>query len=470
MIPIPIEEVTLSGLNKILVYGYFAIALLIVVYLIYKSKVEYRFEVGAISFFLLTGEYNELLTFSLPGLAFFEIQPERFVLLVFAFFLMRRFLFPGPKKLNDKVHKADWVHPWFIVALYVYISLVVISLFVHVNDMGLSEAIVKSLKPLNVLIVSYSLYLISSEKVIAIIGKVIIITAVFSSIICLIQTGVDTMFMRVGELRKAFGDVMRATGIFRTERINAYFLIIALAWTLITVDNVRLKYMLAALFSAGVACSFHRMSWLVLTLVLAIYFIRIQKVAAARLIFAGLTALILALSVYTFFFQDIMNSSLVQERLTDSVDGRKGYYAMVLDNIGKEPVFGFGGKENKVYYQGMLEVTGQFNRATGEDGGIHSGYFSTLFYYGLPALICYISFVLLAILYFGKLINYNIFFAIPFLIAVVYGVGNLTNTLLFSGIGVFYAIHIGLGLGARHMRGFIYGEAKAFKISFRDRL
>ncbi|MCB0599346.1 MAG: hypothetical protein KDD28_35070, partial [Phaeodactylibacter sp.] len=101
--------------------------------------------------------------------------------------------------------------------------------------------------------------------------------------ICLIQTGVDTMFMRVGEQRTAFGDVLRATGLFRTERINAYFLIISMAWTLITLENNRLKYLLAGLFAAAVICTFHRMSWLVMSFVLFIYFVKIQKVSAARL-------------------------------------------------------------------------------------------------------------------------------------------------------------------------------------------
>ena len=459
----------LDGLDLALINAYFVAAFFIAVYFVRQSQVENKFELLVISYFLLTGEYNDLLTFSIPGISFFEIQPERFLLLVFGFFLFRNFAFPGSIK-QTKIRSSPWVQPLFIVALVLAIGSVIVSLFVHVNDLSLSEAIVKSLKPVNILVIVYSFYLLSSEKMIATIGKVIIVTAVVTSVICVIQTVADTMFMRVGEQRSAFGDVLRATGIFKTERINAYFLILAMAWTLITLQNVRLKYMLSMLFAVAVIFTFHRMSWLVMTLVLFIYFVKIQQVSPTRLIFAGLIGLTLVLSVYTFFFQDIMQSSLVQERLTDSVDGRKGYYTMVIDNIGHQPVFGYGGKNNEVYYQAMLQVTRQLNRATGADGGIHSGYFSTLFYYGVPALVFYILFVVLAILYFYRLTTYNIFFAIPFLLAVIYAVGNLTNTLLYSGIGVFYAMHLGLGLGARYQRGFIYGEIKDFKISFRKTL
>lgn len=459
----------MDGLDIALINAYFVVALFIALYFTFKSQVEHKFELLVISFFLLTGEYASMLNFSIPGLSFFEIQPERFLLLTFGFFILRSMAFPGSVK-QTKIRTSPWVQPLFLVALVVAIVAVVMALFVHVNSIGLSEAVVQSLKPLNVLILVYSFYLLSNERMIATIGKVMIVAATVSSIICLIQTGGDTMFMRIGEQREAFGEVLRATGIFRSERINAYFIIMAMAWTLITLKNTRLKYMLTALMVAAVICTFHRMSWLVMSMVMFIYFVKIQRVGADRLVFAGLIGLTLILSVYTFYFQDIMQSSLVQERLTDTVDGRKGYYDMVIGHIGNQPFFGYGGKNNEVYYQSMLQITGQFNRASGQDGGIHSGYFSTLFYYGVPALLFYLLFVILSILYFYRLTRYNIFFAIPFLVAVVYALGNLTNTLLYSDIGILYAMHMGMGIGARYQRGFIYGEIKDFKISFRQML
>lgn len=463
------ELLKMDGLDLALIDAYFVVALLIALYFMYKSQAENKFELLVISFFLLTGEYATMLTFSIPGLSFFEIQPERFLLLTFGFFIFRSLAFPGSVK-QTKIRTSPWIQPLFLVALILAVATVVGALFVNVHSVGLSEAIVQSLKPLNVLILVYSFYLLSNEKTIATIGRVMIVAAAVSSIICLIQTGVDTMFMRIGEQRGAFGDVLRATGIFKSERINAYFLIMAMAWALITLQNNRLKFLLTALFAAGVVCTFHRMSWLVMSMVLFIYFLKIQKIGADRLVFAGLIGLTLVLSIYTFYFQDIMQSSLVQERLTDHVDGRKGYYDMVIENIGYQPVFGYGGKNNEVYYQSMLQITGQFNRATGQDGGIHSGYFSTLFYYGVPALVFYVLFVALSILYFYRLTQYNIFFAIPFLVAVIYALGNLTNTLLYSDIGILYALHMGMGMGARYQRGFIYGEIKDFKISFKKML
>jgi hypothetical protein len=142
--------------------------------------------------------------------------------------------------------------------------------------------------------------------------------------------------------------------------------------------------------------------------------------------------------------------------MTQHVDGRKGYYTMVFENIADKPIFGFGGKNNDVYYQAMIRITGELNRATGTTGGIHSGYFSTLFYFGIPACFFFSTFILLSIFYFGYLTRYHLFFAIPFVMAIIYCVGSFTNTFLFDRfLAILFAIHIGIGMGARHMKEFI---------------
>ena len=170
--------------------------------------------------------------------------------------------------------------------------------------------------------------------------------------------------------------------------------------------------------------------------------------AIEKLVLIGLSSLAILLSISIFYYQDIMNSSLVKERLTNSVEGRKGYYTMVLDNIGEKPLFGYGGLKNEVYYVNLLRITGKRERATGEEGDLHSGYFSALFLYGIPAFICFTLFVVLSVFYYSRSFKYNLYFVIPFLVSIIYMIGNLTNTFLFlKYISVLYAIHIGIGLG-----------------------
>ncbi|MEM6966788.1 MAG: hypothetical protein AAF573_18635, partial [Bacteroidota bacterium] len=107
------------------------------------------------------------------------------------------------------------------------------------------------------------------------------------------------------------------------------------------------------------------------------------------------------------------------------------------------------------YYYSMLRITLNRKRATGEEGDIHSGYYSTLFFYGLPGFVLFVTFVLLTLAYFARLTTHHLFFVIPFIIALLYTVGNLTNTLLFPKyLSVLFAIHIGIGMAARHMEEF----------------
>lgn len=147
-----------------------------------------------------------------------------------------------------------------------------------------------------------------------------------------------------------------------------------------------------------------------------------------------------------------MNSSLVQERLTDNVDRRQGYYSMVLNNIGNKPFFGYGDLKNEVYYTNIMKITGSRSRATAESGDLHSGYFSAMYLYGIPAFISFVLFVVLSVWYYARTYNTHPYFVIPFLVSIIYMMGNLTNTFLFlKYLAILYAIHIGIGMGIHQM-------------------
>ena len=240
---------------------------------------------------------------------------------------------------------------------------------------------------------------------------------------------------------------------FSTEYYNSYYLIIAITWTLVKNMKNYQKIALVCLFSLGVLSSFQRMSWIILILVLLTYLVFIKKVAIEKLVLAGLSSLAIVLSIYIFYHNEITNSSMVKERLSDSVDGRKGYYAMVLDNIGKKPIFGYGDLKNEVYYVNMLRITSSRERATAEEGDLHSGYFSALFLYGVPGVVTFISFVLLSVFYYAKSYKDDLYFVVPFLISILFMLGNLTNTFLFlKYITYLYAIHIGIGMGINQIK------------------
>ena len=174
----------------------------------------------------------------------------------------------------------------------------------------------------------------------------------------------------------------------------------------------------------------------------------INKVAIEKLALVALFGLATVLSISILYYREIANSSVVKERLTDSTGGRKGYYTMVIDHMGDNPLFGFGGLKNEVYYTNLLRITGDRDRATATTGSLHSGYFSVIFEYGIPAFFCFTLFVILSVLYYSSRLKENSYFVVPFLVGIIFMIGNLTNTFLFlSYISLLYAIHIGMGMG-----------------------
>lgn len=421
-------------------FVYFVFAAGLALYLVVKSDSKYKIELFFISFYLITGNINDLLEISIPGVGFFKIPPERFMYLMLSILLIRRKFF---SRKETPTYERDRI-PWFVVALYAYVILQTIAIFVNVFPSEFKSII----DTVAFLIIIYAFRYMEDRPSYNLIGKSIIIGAIITSVVGVIQFSVDPYFLRMGDARGAFGNVLRSNGIFSTEYFHSYYVIIAIVWVLTTIKKGALKFALIALFSMGVITSFMRMSWIILFLVIVSYLIFIQKVAIEKLVLIGLSSLTLMLSVSIFYYRDIMNSTLVKERLSDSVDGRKGYYTMVIDNIGKKPVFGYGNLKNEVYYENLLRITRDRERATAETGDLHSGYFSILFLYGIPAFVCFSLFIILSVIYYSRSYKQNLYFIIPFLVSIIYMVGNLTNNFIFlKYISVLYAIHIGIGMG-----------------------
>ncbi len=428
---------------------YFAVAALIAFFLTYRSKTKYKIELYFISFYLLTGNINELLTIKIPGISFFEIQPTRFIYLMLGFFILRKTFFSN----EVRTYNANKKTPLFLIALYAFVGMLIISVIANIGHMGFAEGIKVVLDAVAFLILVIALRLMKDMPSYQLIGKSIIVGAVITSCVSFFQVFVDPYFLRIGDARLAFGTLLRPNGLFDAEYSNSYFLIIAIAWTLITVKRNSLKIFLVCLFSLAVVSTFMRMSWIILILVFITYFIFVEKVAIEKLLLAAFTGLVILLTTSIFYYQDFMKSSFVQERLTESVDGRKGYYAIVYDNIGKKPLVGYGDINHEVYYVNMLRITNSRERADGKTGGFHSTYFSVLFFYGFPAFICFTLFVILTVVYFARAYKSNLYLVMPFLVGILYLVGNLTNTFLFlSYLSVLYAIHIGIGMGIKNIK------------------
>ncbi len=441
-----------GSVGKEFMYMYFAIALGIALYWIFTSQVKHKIELLVLCFFLMTNNINEFLTFKIPGLGFFEIKPERALFLVFSFLLVRNWSF-----FKDREKSNITTMPWFIVTVILFVIFKTISQAYHFEQLGGPLKIpINFLESLNIIVLIYAVQIIVSKESINIIGKCIIFAGIFTVLVGIIQVAHDPFFMRIGDLRRAYGSVMRANGIFTSENYNSCFMILSVAWVLYTIPKGLFRLILLGLLSLGVFLTFHRMSYLILAFVFAVYFLTIEKIRIDRLILMGLMGICTILVITILFNREIMNSKVVQERLAEDQGGRLGYYIMVGDYIGQKPVLGFGGKNNPVYFESMLRITRESNRATGTTGGIHNSYLSIMFYFGIPAFIFYTAFVLSSILYFAKLSTYHIFFSIPLVLGLFYAIGGMTNSYLFHRFpAILYAIHLGLGMGAKYLESFI---------------
>ncbi|CAM4170018.1 O-antigen ligase family protein [Zobellia roscoffensis] len=426
-------------------YLYIAIAAIVALVIVLRSESKYKLEMFFLSLYLLTGSLNVLLNFKIPGISFFEMQPIRVVYLLLLLRIIRNRLFSKTKtSLSDTVKI-----PWFVFALIGYILFLTISVLYTQVEKGY----VTIIDSVAFIILIYGVRELKDQASYDLIGKSIVIGAIVSSVVSIIQITIDPYFLRIGDDRAAFGSLIRSNGIFNTEYFNSYYLIIAISWVLATTKRNSLKLVLVTLFALGVITSFQRMSWVILFLVLVSYLVYIQKISFEKLFFGVFLGLSFILFVSVFYYQDIMKSSLVKERLTDSVDGRQGYYSFVLNSIGDKPVLGFGDLHNEVYYENLLRITGHRERATAEEGDLHSGYFMAMFQYGIPAFICFLTFVILALLYYASLVKQGIYFMVPFMVSILFLIGNLTNTFLFlKYLAILFAIHIGIGMGIKQIQ------------------
>lgn len=422
-----------------------------------RSRTAYRFELMVVAYFLFTGDYSDLLTFKIPGLSFFAIQPERFVFFTCLFLWIRKFLSGSFRRTPGESPQL----PLFLIVLVLFSLSGILSQATHFSKIGISEVLVQTVYFSNFVLVLLTMRFVVDTPFIEVIGRTVIITSVLAAIICLIQLGVDHSFMRVGDFRQAFGSVLRSNGIFSSEYTNSYFLIIAIYWTLYLLKNYRFKWLLVGLFIAGIFTSFHRMSWLILTLTLVFYFLWMERSSIEQALLVGLSGIAVLLIIFAFSYREIANSSIVKDRLNDSIEGREGYWSMVANNIGDKPFFGFGDKNNDVYYRNMLRITRDRDRATGYTGDIHNGYLQSMFILGIPSFLLFAGFIISSIVYFWKLLRYHPFFTIPFLFCVLYGIANFTNNFSFDKpLAFIFAIQLGIGLGARHLEEYYPFDAR----------
>lgn len=425
---------------------YVVVTFLITAHLTLKSNSSNKYITFIIAYWILAGSVLNTSYFiidiqSLP----FDFQPDRIIFILFSIYLFFTYISEhNSERFNTENLK-------FEKYLYIYIFLSITVDIIHtIGVLSLKDVILNATKIFTFLVIYLVLKRTADREMLKVAGKALLIVCTISSLIGIYQFLIDPFFFRIGSERIAFAGYLRSNGIFGSELSQSYFLIPGIVVTLFTIRNNLLKYGLIALFSLSIIFTFHRMSWIITILTLALYLIKVKKKNAWQIIAVGVylvVALTYFSSVFSLNLTNISRSDLVQERLLEkTMSDRITYYTMVLKKIPQSWLIGFGSRKSKVYYSGMLEVEPSY--ASGERGGIHNGYLAIMFYRGIPVMILYTFFLILAFYNFWTLAKFkHIFYFIPSFELVKYILLNITNSVdLYNDLGLLFAIFLGTGV------------------------
>lgn len=418
------------------------------VYLTKKSNSSHKYITFIISYWILAHsvlntEYFIIDIESLP----FDFQPNRIILIVFLCYLALIFI------QNSKYKKDEIIILKFEIYLYFYILSSLFISYIHErNIITLKDFIVVNTSVLTFLAIYLVLKRTSDKGMIKAICKAFLILCSVSSVIGICQFIFNPQFFKVGSYRRAYFIYMRSSGLFRAEYIQSYFLISGIILTLFVVRSKKLKYFLVSLFSAAIIFTFHRMSWITAIILITLYFFKFKKKEMWKMVSVGALSGIL---IFWFLFvsfpeiNKLKNSALFQDRLlSDTMTSRIKMYEMVLKNIPKNWLLGFGGRESDMYYYGMLSAGAGERFAKGEAGGIHNGFLEVMFFRGIIVFILYCMFFIFIFDYFWFLARTKLFiFYIPLFEVLKFILANMTNSFtLASNLGLLLAISLGISV------------------------
>ena len=435
-------------MNQIYFTIYVIATFLIAVYLTTKSNSSHKYIAFIISYWILAHsilgtKYFIIDIKSLP----FDLQPNRIILILFLCYLVLIFI-QNSKNKKDKVIILK-----FEKYLYLYILSSLFISYIHARHIiSLKDFIVINTSILTFLAIYLVLKRTSDKGMIKVICKAFLILCSISSVIGICQFIFNPQFFRVGSYRAAYSIYLRSNGVFHAEYIQSYYLISGIILTLFVIRSKKLKYLLVCLFFIAITFTFHRMSWITAIILITLYLFKFRKKEMGKIVSVGALSGILIFSFLFIFFPEInklKNSTLFQDRLlSDTMTIRINMYDMILKNISKSWLIGFGGRKSDMYYYGMLAARTGERFARGERGGIHNGFLEEIFFRGIIVFILYCMFFIFVFDYFWLLARTKIFiFYIALFETLKFILANMTNSFtLASNLGLLLAIFLGISV------------------------
>lgn len=291
-----------------------------------------------------------------------------------------------------------------------------------------------------------------NEELMDAIFNVIVITAVISTFIGIMQLFVDQQFMRVGVGRIAFKNVLRSSGLFQADYTQVYFCLIAWIIAVMRMQKGRIRSFVLYFTPLGMFLTFHRMGALIFLGVMIFYMVKYRELKGRVILglgfLAGIFLFYLLVGQSTLFSASGFFSGGIQERMSDdTISGRFAIYYVVLQRIPDFFWLGIGTKFSNIYYMDMF-TSGQTYAVGGEIGGVHNLYLNLAYLYGVPASIFMFTFILTVIVSLLRRIELDKLVFIPFAVTCVYFFGNFSNWFYPDAeFSIAVAIVLGLGVG-----------------------
>jgi len=427
---------------------YAIITLFIAIYLATKIDSSHKYITFILGYWILAHSVlsSECFIIDIKKLPF-DLQPNRILLILFVCYLFLIFIKKSTQG-RDKIIVLRYEQ-----YLYLYILFSIILTYFHSRKIvTLKDFIVENTSILTFVVIYLVLKIVADKGMIKALCKAFLILCSASSIIGIIQFLFNPKFFRIGAYRGAFSTYIRSNGLFHAEYMQSYFLISGIILTLFIVRPKIFRYFFVSLFGVAIFFTFHRMSWITGFILIALYIFRFRKNDIWKMITVGVITggiIFLVLFFNPFDINKVKNSALFRERLLrNTMISRENSYNMVLKNIKKAWLIGYGSKKSDAYYFGMLAAGYPKKVAKGEAGAIHNRFLEVMFFKGIIVFIIYCIFFISVINYsWGLARTKDIIFYIPLFETLKFVFANMTNSFsLSSNLGLLLAIFLGISV------------------------
>jgi hypothetical protein len=373
-----------------------------------------------------------------------SIQPNRALLLVAILTIFYQ------KLKGNRIASPMLSMEKILVLLFSWLLVVFFSHFA--NGLTFQYSLLVYLNWLVFIFAFFALQSCWNEELMDAVFNIIILTAVISTFIGIVQLFVDQQFMRVGAGRIAFKNILRSSGLFQADYTQVYFCLIAWIIAVMRMEKGRLRTFVLYLTPIGMFLTFHRAGALIFLGVMIIYLVRFREIKGRLVLgfafLVGLFLFYLLIGQNTFLTTTGFFSGGLQERMSDdTISGRFAIYNVVLQRIPDFFWMGIGTKFSNIYYMDMF-TSGQTYAVGGEIGGVHNLFLNLAYLYGVPASFVMLTFIVTSVVNFFRKIELDRMIFIPFAVCLVFFFGNFSNWFYPDAeFSITVAIVTGLGMG-----------------------